>query len=72
MVIGSVFAKNARLDEFVFNNSEMQSSDGNKNYWESGFIPNFSVNSKTGKLRAKNAEIEGNITSNSLESNTSG
>ena len=67
-----LFANFAKLDSFVFNGGKMFSQEGTLNgiagsveYTDEDHEPNFEVEGFSGKVKMKNAEIEGKITATS-------
>ena len=63
-----LFANFAKLDSFVFNGRKMFSQEGtlrgvagSVEYTDEDHEPNFEVDGKTGRVRMKDAEIEGSI-----------
>lgn len=65
----SLFSDYSKLGSFQFNGRTLSSVEGNKpDYTDPDFIPNFSVNGLTGKLKAKNAEVEGTVTAGGANS----
>ena len=63
IITDALFADFAKLGSFVFKDNVMWSQQGSKpNYTDPGFVPNLEIDGETGKIKAKNADIEGDIT----------
>lgn len=63
IITDALFADFGKLGSFVFKDNVMWSQQGSKpNYTDPGFVPNLEIDGETGKITAKDVDIEGKIT----------